>query len=249
MTRKSSLMLVFLSVTGLSSQQLVAETSADHTKQKIQVTKTEHIDFPPDGLLRMEHSTGEITVEGWDRPDVEITTTKSTKDEYDASEREKATRELDKVRIVSERRGGEVVITTSFPRHRIFPPPTPFGSATSFDVEYNIKVPRTARLAIDHNIGDIFIDEVAGNIHVTARQAEITVHLPADRQYVIDAKSDFGAVNSDFAGHDKREPWLIGHGFVEGATGTSQKIFLRARYGDIVLLSTRIPAEPGPATK
>ena len=95
--------------------------AAEQPKEKVQVSKTERIDFPAGGTLRFTNSIGVLTVEAWDRPDVEITTIKSTKEEYDASEREKATHELEKVNVVAERHGDELVITTTFPRYRTFP--------------------------------------------------------------------------------------------------------------------------------
>jgi len=54
----------------------------DETKSKAQVTKTERVDFPPGGTLRLNSSIGELTIQGWDRPDVEITTIKTTKAAY-----------------------------------------------------------------------------------------------------------------------------------------------------------------------
>src|ERR1700722_16860300 len=64
-------------------------------KQKIEVSKTERVDFPSGGTLRFRNSVGVLTVEAWDRPEVEITTIKSTKSEFDARDRESGTHELD----------------------------------------------------------------------------------------------------------------------------------------------------------
>ncbi len=44
--------------------------------QRVQVNKTEHIDFPSGGTLRLTNSVAVLTVEAWDRPDVEISTIK-----------------------------------------------------------------------------------------------------------------------------------------------------------------------------
>src|ERR1035437_1082763 len=74
----------------------------DEVKQKVKVTHTERVDFPSGGRLRVRNSIGELTVEGWERPDVEITTIKSTKAAYASRDREKASRELEKVRISAE---------------------------------------------------------------------------------------------------------------------------------------------------
>src|ERR1700729_128256 len=59
-------------------------------KQSLQVvSKTQHLDFPAGGTLRFINSVGVLTVEAWDQPGVEITTTKSTKADVDAAHREK----------------------------------------------------------------------------------------------------------------------------------------------------------------
>lgn len=228
---------------------LTGDEAKPEGKQNVQVSKTEHMDFPSGGTLRMKNSTGDLTVEAWDRPDIEITTIKSTKEEYDPRDREKAAHLLDQVHVTAERHGEEIVITTDFPFHHVLPPPGPLGVATSFYLEYNIKVPRNARLMIDHNIGDIDVEEITGDVHITARQATIVLHLPQDRQYAINAKSDFGAVNSDFPGHATRKAWLTGHAFLENPPNAAQKLFLRTGYGDIVLLRTTIPPEPGPTSR
>jgi hypothetical protein len=130
----------------------------------------------------LANSIGVVTVEGWDQPAVEITTIKSTKKEYDSREREKAPHELDTVRIATERHGDELVITTDFPRHRGLPPPSPLGGGTSFNLEYAIKAPRSARLIVDHDVGEVNVDNILGDIPITALQRQITLHLPEERQ-------------------------------------------------------------------
>ena len=110
-----------LAVIGFGTSCLLL--AADEPKQKVQVSNIERMDFPSNGTLRLTNSIGVLTVEGWDRPDVEITTTKATKVAYDARGREKATHELERVGVAAERRGGELVITTDFPRYRTFSSP------------------------------------------------------------------------------------------------------------------------------
>jgi hypothetical protein len=222
--------------------------AADEPKQKAQVSKTERIDFPSGGTLRLTNSVGVLTVEGWDRPDVEITTIKSTKFAYDARGREKALLELDKVRVAAERRGDELVVTTYFPRWRAFPPPNPLGGETNFDLEYRIKAPSTARLIANHDVGEVNIDSLVSDIQVTLLQGEMMLHLPKEGRYDIHAKSDFGAVNSDFPGQEKRRWWLLGHRTVYESTQASHKLNLTVGFGDIFILKTRVPKPPGPLT-
>jgi hypothetical protein len=154
--------------------------AAEESEEKVQIRKTERHDFPAGGTLWLKNSIGVLTVEGWDRPDVEITTIKSSKVEYGRSEREKAAHQLERVRVATERHGDELVITTDFPRHRAFPSPNPVGGAIHFDLEYRIKAPTTARLIVGHDVGELNIDGLTGNIDVTLLQGEIMLHLLED---------------------------------------------------------------------
>jgi hypothetical protein len=210
--------------------------------QKLQVSNTERSDFPSGGTLRLKNSIGELTIEGWDQPGLEITTIKSSKVGVEGPERAKAVKLLDNVKIVTERKGDEVTVSTSFPKHSKIA--RPFLGMTDFDLEYRIKVPRNAKLTVEHTQGDVHIDDVSGEIHATADRGLITVHVP-DGQHAIDAKTKIGAVNSDFLGDEKSKKWL-GHTFLAGAPADAQKIFLRANYGDIIVLKMNQPPPPAP---
>lgn len=197
--------------------------AADEPKQKAPASKTQRAEFPPGGTLRLARSSGMLTVEAWDRPDVEITTISSS----------------NQVSVKAERQGNELVITTS-PRGRPF---------SVFDPECRIKAPAAARLIADHNIGDVNVDGLTGDIQVTLWRGEIMLHLPEEGRYDIHAKSNFGNVNSDFPGPEKRSWWLLGHRSVNENSEAAHKLNLRVAFGDIVILKTRVPTSPGPLTQ
>jgi hypothetical protein len=240
---------------------------------KLEVSSTERSDFPYGGTLHLKNSVGELTIEGWDQPGLEITTIKSSKTAVEGREREKASKLLDKVKVATERKGDEVTVSTVFHKHpkieRLW------TGMTDFDLEYLIKVPRTAKLVIDHTMGEVHIDEISGEIHATGEMGLITVRLP-DGQYAIDAMSKLGAVDSDFAGNEKSKKWF-GHTFLAGGTGpaassdpaatgsrgnaavpakalsapaAAQTIFLRIKYGDIIVERMHLPLPaPGASGK
>jgi hypothetical protein len=171
------------------------------------------LDFPSGGTLHLKNSVGELTVEGWDQPGIEITTIKP-----------------DRVRVTATPQKDEVVVTTVAPKH--------FS-----DMEYRIRVPRNARLVIDHNQGEVHIDGVTGEMHVTDRKGQITVHVPQDGQYAIDARAKLGAIDSDFPGREDRK-LKFGHTFVSAASSAAQKMYLRVGFGDITILAIRKPSSP-----
>jgi hypothetical protein len=181
-------------------------------------TKTEKVDFPAGGTLRIEHSVGELTIEGWDQPGVEITTTK----------------DLDRVQISTKPQGSEVVITTQYPSHLAFPYVTGLARVENFNLDYHIKVPRSTKLVIHHTDGEVHIAEVAGSIDASVHQGLITVSVTGDTPPSIDAKSKIGSINSDFPGQEKTQKLFIGHTFIEGGTA-AQNLKLRIAYGDIII--------------
>src|SRR5579863_6508629 len=152
----------------------------DEARQKVHVSKTEKLDFPAGGTLRLQNSTGELVIEGWDQPGVEITTTRSSREAYLPGDREKATRDLNRVQISTKRNGDELDVTTEFPHHRGFPFVSPLSTVTNFDLEYRIKVPRNAKLIVKHDDGEVHVDDVAGNIQVTSRQGLIALRLTGE---------------------------------------------------------------------
>ncbi len=191
------------------------------------VTKTERLDFPAGGTVRLKNSIGELTVEGWDQPGIEITTIKSPR---------KPTAQLDRVVVKAERQKDEVVVSTVWAKH-------------DFDLEYRIKAPRNARLVIEHKSGEVHIDGITGELHVIDHSGQITVHVPQDGQYAIDARAKLGAIDSDFPGREERT-LKFGHAFASQASSAGQKMYLRIGFGDITILAMRKPENlPAPAKK
>jgi hypothetical protein len=77
---------------------LLAESPA---LQPVEVSKTEHMDFPAGGLLRLNGAFGSVIIEGRDQPGVEITTTKTTQQEFDTANQKAGTADLDQVSLTS----------------------------------------------------------------------------------------------------------------------------------------------------
>lgn len=132
-------------------------------------TTTEVVSFAAGGTVRVDGSRGSVSVEGWDRPEVEV----------------EVTRTGSGIVVKSEKKSeGELEISTRFTRRR--------GS-----VEYRIRVPRDCKVAIHHKDGQVLIREVTGEIEATSRSGDIVVMLP-EGKYEIDARSKLGTVYSDF---------------------------------------------------
>lgn len=216
----------------------------DAPVEQVQVTHTERMDFPSGGTLRMLKSTGDLTIEGWDRSDMEITTVKSTKS-YHPEDRKAAAQSLDRIQLVTARQGDELTITTQFPKHVL--PMRLLRGVSAFELQYVIKVPRNARVFVEHDSGNVHIDDVTGDVHAKNGFGQITLHMPQDGHYAIDAKTRLGAVDSDFAGPEHGRYFDLGHAFIsEAPPAGAQKLYARLGVGDITILKIRQPSPPPP---
>jgi hypothetical protein len=236
---RSAVLIIGVHILGLSA--VLTAAVDDVPKQKAIVANTEHFDLPAGVALRLNNSIGHLTIEAWDEPGVEVTTIKSSKVDLDAKDRERALQELGRVKITGARHGDEFVIQSDYPKYRKIA--RPFTGITNFDLEYVVKAPRSTRLLVDHDIGQVFIDGMTGDIHATNHMGDVELHLSDDAQYDFDARVKFGAVNSDFPGHEQRHHWL-GHEFVHSGSTSPRKLYLRVGVGDIVVLKIHQPVAP-----
>jgi hypothetical protein len=215
---------------------LAAEASIQRPEQ---TSSTELVSFAPGGTIRFDKSFGDLYVEGWDQPKVEMTLIKSFQD-YDAPKN--ATERLQRVKFTTEHPSAtELVIGTTIPSRSFFR--HPFGGKGPVDARYELRVPRDSHLVIHHGGGNILIGNVAGNIEATNREGDIVLMLPTPGPYSIDAKSNMGTVISDFAGKSHLR-YFIGERFAGADANSPRKIFLRVGFGGITI--KEVPREALP---
>ena len=221
-----STILFGLSVLGMSLHLL----GEDETRRPTQVTSTERVNFGPGGLIRLETSSENLTVDAWDRPEVEVTTVRSSWN---------AARCQGSVRLVTERRS-PAELTVSAVRSSVSWSPR-LWNRCGITIEEQVHVPRDSRLVIHHRAGYVSVNRVSGDIEVTSRSGDIVLMLPDPGLYSIDAQSKVGGVSSDFAGTTRRTR-LVGDEFTAGDAPSSRRIYLRMGLGDIAIKN--VPPEP-----
>lgn len=156
-------------------------------KQSVEVVTTERADLAVGGTIRVEGSAGELNIQAWDEPQVEVTVTRSSFVKDTPEARDRMTRELKAIGVTSAHSGGELVISTS--RRR----------SSDINLDYRIMVPRNSRLMIRHHTGDVIVDGVEGDIDADLRAGDIALLLPYSGRYAIDGHCRIGGVYSDFA--------------------------------------------------
>ena len=121
------------------------QLSAQDGKQPAQVTTTDRVDFAPGGVIRLTTASSNLFVEAWDRPEVEVTTIKSSW----------RARCLDDVRVVTAHPSAtELSITTTVPSSSFFA--HLFGRTCGAAIEQHVNAPRDSRLVIHHGAGYLY---------------------------------------------------------------------------------------------
>ena len=116
-------------------------------KQPPEKTTTERVDFAPGGMIRINDSYGDLNIEGWDRPEVEVTVIKTLPYGHRAKEPDQGASDLDRVWIVTEHKSPpELTISTALPSRRLpWTPPFTRHTTGGVMVQYEIHVPRDRR--------------------------------------------------------------------------------------------------------
>jgi hypothetical protein len=210
---------------------------ADGTKL-VHISSTQQVPFQAGGTIRVNHSFGELWIEGWDRPEVEITVTKSPDELYSEKDRAAATKLADNVKITVDRSSnGELVISTTVTHFSRWLHPVSFTGDVM--MQYRIRVPRDTKLIVHHKDGEVLVSNMLSDIEATGRSGDIIVLLPEGGKYAIDAVSHVGTLSSDFDGHAHHGIWSSE--FSLKAPAPAHRIYLREGIGGIEIMSS--PAE------
>jgi hypothetical protein len=225
---------------------LFAEGPAE---QRTEVIDTQHYDFVPSGTVRWTGSYGDLYIEGWDAPKVEITVIRSTR-YYEPEDKDRTAVVIPTVKVESTRKSdSEIVITTTEPdrRHRMLVEPR--KTAKGVRMEYRVSLPRATHLVIDHRGGMVLAGNMTADIEVANRDGDIMLMVPAGGAYAIDARTKMGHIASDFPGSTLSR-YLVGQRFLSPPASAAHRLHLRTGFGGITILalppegeglSTRLP--------
>ena len=205
-------------------------------EQLAEATSTQQLSFAPGGTIRLNNSYGDLYIEGWDRPQVEITIIKSTS-YYEPELKSQAARKLETVNVAAERKSDtELAISTTLPKRAHWAPPLHGATGNGVKLEYRLYVPRNSRLVIDHHAGQVLAGNMTGDIEAANHDGDIMLLLPEEGKYSIEARSKMGHIASDFAGRTVSR-YLVGERFTGAETPASRRIHLRVGFGGITILA------------
>jgi hypothetical protein len=204
---------------------------AQHVSSLIQEKNTEHFILAPNATIRINDSFGDINIEGWNQQEVEITVIKTLP--YDA-DKSKSDKDLKAVKVATDRKSdNELVISTMIATHDSLLSSVA-KTKTDVQLEYQIHAPRDSELLIHHGDGSVIVNNIIGNIDANSNRGDIVVMIPDPESRLVDARTRFGPIASDFSGTTHRKH-LIGQSFVSGKASDSASIRLRMGYGGITV--------------
>src|SRR5579871_2743426 len=143
----------------------------DRSKATLGATHTDRFQAPASVSIRLENSFGEVDIDGWERPEVEVTITRSTERLVDSKQHAEAQRRLDCVQVTAKQDGNDVVISTAYPaRNAVL---HPLSRRSDIGIVYSIKAPRDSKLIVDHKSGGLNVSGISGDIHATLINGQI----------------------------------------------------------------------------
>lgn len=228
MTRPRSTTLCLTVLVMLIGTPVISQPRDD--PKNVETTDTQTIPFVSRGEVDFKGPYGELRVEGWDRPEVLITITKTLETNGTPADRAKKQERLNQVKVVAARKSPGILIISSTA-------PSPLHSR--IQLTYDIKVPRESDLRINFHAGKISSKNVLGDISITARFGEISVVLP-EGEYAIDAKARIGDVSSEFPVNARR-PHLVDATARSTGIVETPSVFLRVVFGHIMI--TKVPSK------
>jgi hypothetical protein len=205
-------------------------------RQKAEVKTVERRQFVARGEIQILDSYGEVKVEGWDRPEVEVAVTKTTQKEYEPGGLARAVRDLERIKVELESSENSLLVIRT-----IFPPRTParmLRGKTNANLRYVVKVPRQSSLTIKHDVGRVEVADLDGDLEATNGVGEISLRLPGENQYAVDARAKIGDVSSEFGDTAQRQR-VIGASLLNAPVTPTRRLFLRVGVGAIQIEKMR----------
>jgi len=176
------------------------------------------------GLLTIDTRVGDITIEGWDEPRLEIEAEKVVH-----AKSEQAAKPLyERLQIRLEGQDKNVVLRTLYPPRRLW---RPFRGESKLSVNYRIHMPYDANLDLKSVDGDVSIRGLVGMQRVRVSYGDVEIRVPD--VYVLRqlrAHTLLGYVQSDLHGEDSAG---ISKGLSYWNAQGTQNIDIRVRMGGI----------------
>lgn len=149
-------------------------------------------DLGPGGKLVLANVNGDITVEAWDRPQVEIQAEKRIRSRSQSEAQEA----MERFEVEVDRRGDTLVVRADRPRGSDGFWSWIFGRHIEAQVEYRVRVPASFELDLETVNGNLAVDRVHGRIDAGTVNGRVWI---AVRGGTVDASTTNGSMEVELA--------------------------------------------------
>jgi hypothetical protein len=180
------------------------------------------------GTLVIDARVGDIQVEGWDEPRLEIEAEKVVQ----AKDKEKAQALYDRVQVALEGKDKQVSLRTFYPPRRLW---RPFRGESKLSVNFRIHMPFDANLVLHCVDGDVRVSGLVGKQDIHVNYGDVEINVPSIyRLRSLNARSFLGYVQSDLHGEDSAG---FGRKILFWNSDGNQDIRVRVRMGGVYVYS------------
>lgn len=224
-------------IAALLAAAAVPTLAADaETRRPVELTTTQRVPLAPGGTVRIDETWGELSIEGWDEPAVEVVTTRRTAKGQRADEEADARARLERFAArVEATAPGTVSIIGLSPGSSVI---RPFGGKSGVNLRYVIRVPKSSNIELDNGAGTVRIAGVRGDISVDSDVGEVSVGGPIEATAAVEASSGVGDVdvNAPIAGQGElRRSALVGQRFRYQPSAVERRITVKLGVGTITI--------------
>ena len=181
------------------------------------------------GTLTIEARMGNVQIDGWDEPRLEIDAEKVV----EAGNQKKAEPLYDRVQVVLTGQDKQVLLRTLYPARRLW---RPFRGESKLSVNFRIHMPFDANLTMKCVDGDVRVSGLIGRQVINVSYGDVEINVPSIyRLHSLNARSILGYVQSDLHGEDSAG-W--GRRIMFWNSGGDQDIKIRVRMGGVYVYSS-----------
>ena len=181
------------------------------------------------GMLTIDTRMGDIQVEGWDEPRLEIEAEKVV----EAKDEKRAQPLYDQVQVVLTGQDKQVLLRTVYPPRGLW---RPFRNESKLSVNFRIHMPFDANLTMKCVDGEVRTSGLIGTQQINVNYGDVEVNVPSIyRLRSLNARSILGYVQSDLHGEDSAG-W--GRRILFWNSQGDQDIKVRVRLGGVYVYSS-----------
>ena len=180
------------------------------------------------GMLTIDTRMGDIQVDTWDQPRLEVEAEKVV----EAKDEKHARPLYDQLQVVLTGRDKQVFLRSAYPPRRVW---RPFRGETKLSVNFRIHMPYDANLTLKCVDGDVRVSGLIGRQDINVNYGDVEINVPSIyRLRSLNARCILGYVQSDLHGEDSAG-W--GRRIDFWNSGGNQDIKVRVRMGGVYVYS------------